>query len=67
LLLLLLCRAGLLASTYLEVQEVQQLKETYDEALVRQQAAAMQRACDVFRGGPVVGVLTLLHIRQDGD
>jgi hypothetical protein len=35
-------RAGLLASTYLEVQEVQQLKETYDEALVRPTAAQLQ-------------------------
>jgi hypothetical protein len=50
-LLLLLCRAGLLASTYLEVQEVQQLKETYDEALVRQQAAATrQQGYRVFSG-----------------
>uniref|UniRef100_A0A383WE58 DNA helicase n=1 Tax=Tetradesmus obliquus TaxID=3088 RepID=A0A383WE58_TETOB len=33
-------RAGLLASTYLEVQEVQQLKETYDEALVSDEDVA---------------------------
>jgi len=28
------CRAGLLSSTYLEVMEVQQLKESYDASLV---------------------------------
>ncbi|WIA36887.1 hypothetical protein OEZ86_008135 [Tetradesmus obliquus] len=33
-------KAGLLASTYLEVQEVQQLKETYDEALVSDEDVA---------------------------
>ncbi|KAF6263445.1 minichromosome maintenance protein 7 [Scenedesmus sp. NREL 46B-D3] len=33
-------KAGLLASTYLEVQEVQQLKETYDEALVTDEEVA---------------------------
>ena len=30
-----LCSAGLLASTYIEVQEVQQVKESYDALLVR--------------------------------
>jgi hypothetical protein len=29
------CSAGLLASTYIEVQEVQQVKESYDALLVR--------------------------------
>jgi hypothetical protein len=29
-----LCSAGLLASTYIEVQEVQQVKESYDALLV---------------------------------
>jgi hypothetical protein len=42
-------RAGLLASTYLEVQEVQQLKETYDESLVSYDSGATRSLLCVQR------------------